>query len=40
MKAGKLNRLLNEGFTLKEIFYMYQEIKKLALEEKKIINND
>lgn len=34
MKAGKLNRLLNEGFSMREIYIMHQEIKKMALEDK------
>lgn len=34
MKAGKLNRLLNEGFTLQEIYFMYLEIKKMGEAEK------
>ena len=40
MKAGKLNRLLNEGFTLEAIAIMQEEIKKIAIKEKALINND
>ena len=39
MKAGKLNKLLKEGFSLYEIYLMQKEIKKLPLEEKKLIQD-
>jgi len=37
MKAGKLNRLLNEGFTMEQIYIMHLEIKKLALAERQLL---
>ena len=40
MKAGKLNTLLKMGFTLEAIAIMQEEIKKMALKEKALINND
>ena len=37
MKAGKLARLLSEGFTMEQIYIMHMEIKKMALDERKLL---
>lgn len=39
MKAGKLARLLNEGFSLTEIHALQAEVRKLGLAEKKYLNS-
>ena len=38
MKAGKLNRLLAEGFTMEQIYIMHMEIKKMAIDEKNLLD--
>lgn len=40
MKAEKLNRLLNDGWSLLEIACLYQGIKSLADNEKKLLAED